>query len=127
MQDGQTALYIACKEGHDQIVELLLKKKADVNHQIKVRPMRSGLYRNVKNTRLGFMHTMNKVSIMCWASRLGYIHQDIIWIHPIKVFSFHSQLNIINIMQTGMITLIFANVLLCGCVVSDEVHNNVLL
>ena len=37
VQDGQTALYIACKEGHDQIVELILKKEADVNHQTKVR------------------------------------------------------------------------------------------
>ena len=39
VQDGQTALYIACKNGHDQIVELLLKKEADVNHQTKVRPL----------------------------------------------------------------------------------------
>ena len=37
VQDGQTALYIACKEGNDQIVELLLKKEADINHQTKVR------------------------------------------------------------------------------------------
>ena len=39
VQDGQTALYIACKKGHDQIVELLLKKEVDVNHQMKVRPL----------------------------------------------------------------------------------------
>ena len=37
VQDGQTALYIACKKGNDQIVELLLKKEADINHQTKVR------------------------------------------------------------------------------------------
>ena len=37
VQDGQTALYIACKEGHDQIVELLLRREADINHQERVR------------------------------------------------------------------------------------------
>ena len=37
VQDGQTAFYIACKHGHEQIVELLLRKEPDVNHQIKVR------------------------------------------------------------------------------------------
>ena len=37
--------------------------------------------------------TMYEVSIMCLASRLGYKHQDTIWIHQIKVFSFHSQLS----------------------------------
>ena len=37
VQDGQTALYIAGGNGHDQIVELLLKKQADVNCQKKVR------------------------------------------------------------------------------------------
>ena len=36
-QDGQTALYIASYKGHDQIVELLLRREADVNHQIKVK------------------------------------------------------------------------------------------
>ena len=36
VQDGRTALYIASGNGHDQIVELLLKKEADVNHQSKV-------------------------------------------------------------------------------------------
>ena len=28
---GETALFIASRNGHDQIVELLLKKEADVN------------------------------------------------------------------------------------------------
>ena len=37
VQDGQTALYIASKVGHDQIVELLLRSNANVNHQTKVR------------------------------------------------------------------------------------------
>ena len=36
VQDGQTALFIASYKGHDQIVELLLKREADVNHQEKV-------------------------------------------------------------------------------------------
>ena len=40
LQDGQTALSIACKEGHDQIVELLLRREADVSHQTKVRLLR---------------------------------------------------------------------------------------
>ena len=39
VQDGQTALYIACEKGHDQIVELLLRRKANVNHQTKVGPL----------------------------------------------------------------------------------------
>ena len=30
---------------------------------------------------------------MCLASTLGYKHRDIIWIHPIKVFSFQSHLS----------------------------------
>ena len=37
VQDGQTALVIASKEGRDQIVELLLRRDANVNHQTKVR------------------------------------------------------------------------------------------
>ena len=37
VQDGQTALYIASRKGHDQIVELLLKREAEVNHQTNVR------------------------------------------------------------------------------------------
>ena len=39
VQNGQTALYIAGWKGHDEIVELLLKKEADVNHHQKVRPL----------------------------------------------------------------------------------------
>ena len=37
VQNGQTALFIASWKGHDQIVELLLRREANVNHQIKVR------------------------------------------------------------------------------------------
>ena len=37
VQTGQTAVYIASWKGHDQIVELLLRREADVNHQTKVR------------------------------------------------------------------------------------------
>ena len=36
VQDGQTALYIASSNGHYQIVEELLTRGANVNHQIKV-------------------------------------------------------------------------------------------
>ena len=39
VQDGQTPLYIGSCEGHDQIVELLLSREANVNHQTKVRPL----------------------------------------------------------------------------------------
>ena len=39
VQDGLTALFIASRNGHDQIVELLLKKEVDLNHQTKVRPL----------------------------------------------------------------------------------------
>ena len=37
VQDGQTALFIASRKGHGQIVELLLRREANVNHQTKVR------------------------------------------------------------------------------------------
>ena len=36
VQDGKTALFIASCFGHDKIVELLLGREADVNHQTKV-------------------------------------------------------------------------------------------
>ena len=39
VQDGETALLLASLKGHDQIVELLLRREADVNHQTKVRPL----------------------------------------------------------------------------------------
>ena len=35
-QDGQTALYVASKKGYSKIVEALLNREADVNHQTKV-------------------------------------------------------------------------------------------
>ena len=63
VQTGQTPLSIASRNGHDQIVELLLRREVNVNHQTKVRPpmlvcvcsfMRSV---NVKNTCI----TMSKV------------------------------------------------------------------
>jgi len=37
VQDGRTALYVASKNGHDCIVEELLKRQVDLNHQTKVR------------------------------------------------------------------------------------------
>ena len=87
LQNGQTALYIASWKGHDQIVELLLKRETNVNHQIKVRLLllvcgflhEKWVLFNVKNTRFGFkntwlddMHTMNKLSIVSVASRIVY-------------------------------------------------------
>ena len=39
VQDGETALFIASRKGHHQIVELLLRREADVNHQTKVKPL----------------------------------------------------------------------------------------
>jgi len=37
VQTGLTGLFLASWKGHVQIVELLLRREADVNHQIKVR------------------------------------------------------------------------------------------
>ena len=37
LQDGQTALFAASRKGHDQMVEFLLRREADVNHQTNVR------------------------------------------------------------------------------------------
>ena len=39
VQDGRTALYVASKHGHDRIVEELLKRQVDLNHQTKVRSL----------------------------------------------------------------------------------------
>jgi len=39
VQDGQTALYGASKNGHDHIVEELLKRQEDLDHQTKVRSL----------------------------------------------------------------------------------------
>ena len=37
LQNGRTALFTASWDGHDKIVQLLLRRKADVNHQTMVR------------------------------------------------------------------------------------------
>jgi len=39
VQDGRTALYVASKNGHDRIIEELLKRQVDLNHQRKVRSL----------------------------------------------------------------------------------------
>jgi len=39
VQDGQTALHVASRKGHDRIVEELLKRQVDLNHQTKVRSL----------------------------------------------------------------------------------------
>ena len=36
MQDGFTALHAACQEGHDEVVKILIRAKADLNLQTKV-------------------------------------------------------------------------------------------
>ena len=67
VQIGLTALYIASFKGHDQIVGLLLRREANVNHQTKVRPpvlvcvwsfMRSVIF--FFNAIAGSMNNMNK-------------------------------------------------------------------
>ena len=97
VQNGQTALYIASGNGHDQIVELLLKKEADVNHQTKVRPL---MLASVFLHEDFFQHkeyicglviciTIDKVTNDVPGKQIiGYKHQDIVWIHPIKVSVF---------------------------------------
>ena len=37
VQDGQTPLFVSSYKGHDQIVELLLRREANVNYRTKVR------------------------------------------------------------------------------------------
>lgn len=39
VQNGWTALHIACQEGHDNIATVLLKAKADPNIQAEVSPL----------------------------------------------------------------------------------------
>ena len=70
VQDGQTALYITSWNGHDQIVELLLRREADVNHQTKVRPlmlvyacsfMRSVVFFNVRSACITMSEVISHV------------------------------------------------------------------
>ena len=37
VQDGQTALFLASRNGHAQVAKLLLRREADVSHHTKVR------------------------------------------------------------------------------------------
>jgi len=39
VQDGETALCMASSNGHERIIEELLNREADVNHQDKVRSL----------------------------------------------------------------------------------------
>ena len=75
-------MYIASWKGHDQIVERLLRREANVNHQTKVRLLmlvcvllheECGLF----NVRSAYI-TMSKVISHVPGNRLGYKHQDII-------------------------------------------------
>ena len=36
MQNGVTALYVACQEGRDEVVKILMRAKADLNLQTNV-------------------------------------------------------------------------------------------
>jgi Ankyrin repeat len=36
VQDGRTPLHVACRSGQDQIIDMLLEAKADVNAETKV-------------------------------------------------------------------------------------------
>ena len=75
-------MYIASWKGHDQIVELLLRREANVNHQTKVRPPM--LVCELLHEECGFFNvrsaciTMSKVISHVPSNRLGYKHQDII-------------------------------------------------
>jgi len=88
VQDGQTALYIASWKGHDQIVELLLRREADVNHQTKVRPLMLVCVCVCSSTATPYivlslhfrkyMHNHVKVISRVPSNKLGYKHQGII-------------------------------------------------
>ena len=81
VQDGETALYNASSNGQGQIVEFLLRREANVNHQTRVSLFvlvcmcsftRSVIFFNVKYTCI-YNHEMSS-----YDNRLGYKHQYII-------------------------------------------------
>ena len=70
VQTGRTALYLASWKDHDQIVELLLRREANMNHQNKVKPLMLVCVVLHEEWICGACTTRSQM--MCLASRLGY-------------------------------------------------------
>ena len=79
IQKGRTALCIASWDGHDNIVELLLRRKADVNHQTVVRFQLA--WPSVGNIIIPELHTSTSLFRKVWLRWWLHLNKDtfILW------------------------------------------------
>ena len=79
IQKGRTALCIASWDGHDNIVELLLRRKADVNHQTMVRFQLA--WPSVGNIIIPELHTSTSLFRKVWLRWWLHLNKDtfILW------------------------------------------------
>ena len=71
IKNGETALLFAAKEGNLQLLELLLKAKANIDARDKVR-------RSLRRRRRGLAHTaFTRRAILGFATDLGNLHCDL--------------------------------------------------